>query len=182
MIEEGKKTSRMFFALWPNAKVRSALDRAGKKMHTVCGGRRTRAETIHITLVFLGDVAVNRVEELKAQAAMVEATEFDLNITQLGWWRHNRVAWATSEETPKALIELVANLSSRLKEAGFSFDERPYVPHATLLRKADCKEGMPDIESALWNNKEFVLVQSVLSEKGSSYEVVGKWPMKSVSK
>ncbi|TCV90707.1 RNA 2',3'-cyclic phosphodiesterase [Sulfurirhabdus autotrophica] len=182
MTEEGQKTSRMFFALWPTAKVRSALDRAGKKLLTVCGGRRTRAETIHITLVFLGDVVVDRIEELKAQAALVEASAFELNITRLGWWRHNRVAWATPEETPEALTELVANLSSRLKEAGFHFDERPYVPHATLLRKANCHEKMPEIDPILWGNKEFVLVQSVVSEKGSTYEVVGRWPLKSVAK
>lgn len=177
MAEESKKTARVFFALWPSFAVRSALDLAGEKMHEVCSGRRTRAETIHITLIFLGDVAVERIEELKVQATLVEASAFELHLTRLGWWRHNRVAWATSEETPQALIGLVADLTIRLKEAGFHFDERSYVPHATLLRKANCREKIPEIEPILWDVKEFVLVQSVMSDKGSSYEVIGRWPL-----
>src|SRR3989338_1351130 len=90
-------TALLFFALWPDGKTRDALDKAGKQLHAACGGRPTKRETIHLTLVFLGDVPVERIDELRTLAAQVSAPSFELVLTQLGWWKHNRVAWAAPD-------------------------------------------------------------------------------------
>jgi len=180
-MNEAANTERMFFAIWPDQAVSELLETAGKKLHETCRGRITRRETIHITLAFLGEVEVSRLNELLSMAGEVNATSFSLDLTKFGCWRHNRIAWVAPEVTPPALTDLASDLSEKLKAVGFKLDSRPYVPHITLFRKAECREALPVIDAIQWNVSEFVLVKSVLSNAGSAYEVVGRWPLKAVA-
>ena len=47
---------RLFFALWPDEGVRAELARWTRALHAACGGRTTRADKLHLTLAFLGEV------------------------------------------------------------------------------------------------------------------------------
>lgn len=170
-------TARLFFAIWPDNKTRELLDQAGKQLHAACGGRRTRRETIHITLVFLGDVPIERIDALRALAGRVAAPQFKLVLTKLGWWKHNRVAWAAPDATPDAMAELVRGLETELTGKTFQLDARPYLPHATLVRKATCHENMALDVSISWEVGDFVLVRSVTDAGGAAYEVIGRWPL-----
>ena len=176
-MSEEVTTARVFFALWPNPAVQSALDRTAQELHAMCGGRQTRRDTIHITLVFLGEMELERLEALRVAAGNVRAPAFSWELSKFGWWRHNRIAWAAPEATPPALVQLVEQLQSGLKEAGFQFDERPYLAHATLLRKADCRHAVLSAEPISWEVNDFVLVRSVLGPEGSAYEIIGRWPL-----
>jgi 2'-5' RNA ligase len=183
MPAEGEKTARLFFALWPDAGVLSALDQAGRKLHAACGGRRMMAPTVHLTLVFLGNVALARLDELYAVAGRVSAAPFAMTLDRLGWWHHNRVAWAAPRETPEALHGLVVRLQDGLRNAGFAFDDRPvFAPHITLLRNARCNEvEMPSLKALEWAADEFVLVESVTTDAGAAYEVIGRWGLSKAS-
>lgn len=172
--------ARLFFALWPGSRVRGALDRAGRKLCGACGGRRMRAPSLHLTLVFLGNVELARIDALRAVAQAIAAQPFAVTFDKLGWWRHNRVAWAAPEVTPERLTMLVKQLQGALREAGFAFDDRPsYVPHVTLLRNARC-EGVafPPFPPLEWRADEFVLLRSVTGEEGAAYEIIGRWELK----
>ncbi|MBZ0105031.1 MAG: RNA 2',3'-cyclic phosphodiesterase [Sulfuricella denitrificans] len=179
----GEQTVRLFFALWPDAKVRRALDQAGRKLHAVCGGRRMRAPNLHLTLVFLGNVAVARLDELRAVTGGVSGAPFSMTLDHFGWWRHNRVAWAAPQEIPEALQGLVARLQENLRNADFVFDDRPvFVPHVTLLRNARCNEiEMPPMMPLAWAVDAFVLVKSATTDTGATYEVIGRWGLSGVS-
>lgn len=154
------------------------LAKAGERLHGVCGGRRTRAETIHLTLAFLGEVESERIGDLLALAGEIRAPAFGFNLTRFGWWPHNRIVWAAPDETPAELALLVDALRESLFGAGFRFDTKPFVPHVTLLRKADCGKGPLPIREIEWRVEDFVMVGSVLGERGAAYEVVGRWPLR----
>jgi 2'-5' RNA ligase len=176
MIEKSdKETARLFFALWPDGEARGALDRTAAGLHRHCGGRRTRPETIHLTLVFLGDVPLSRLDALREAAADICLPEFCVTISRTGWWRHNRIVWAGLESVPQPLADLVEQLRERLKNCGFGFDTKPYVPHVTLLRKAQCPDSEFSPLAVEWQVREFVLVRSVVSAAGAAYEIVGRW-------
>jgi len=100
---------------------------------------------------------------------------FEFKLTRFGWWPHNRIVWAAPEESPRELGQLVEGLRERLSGAGFRFDTKPFVPHITLLRKANCKDKPLPAGEVGWRVEDFVLVKSVLSESGAAYEVVGRW-------
>lgn len=170
-----KETARLFFALWPDGRARGVLDQAAAKIHRHCGGRRTRRETIHLTLVFLGDVPMSRLDELRQAVADISLPAFAVALDRAGWWRHNRIVWAGMENVPQPLADLVGQLRERLKNSGFGFDGKAFVPHVTLLRKAYCPDREFPPLAVEWQAREFVLVRSVTSEAGAAYEIVGRW-------
>jgi 2'-5' RNA ligase len=170
---------RVFFALWPDAEGRSKLDAVAGKLHAVRAGRRTRPETIHLTLVFIGEIAVERLPDVLAAAAGVSVAKFEVVFDQIDCWRHNRIAHLGAGVSPPALLELVRQLEQRLSDAGIPFDRRRYVPHITLLRKADCSPQMenPALEPIRWPARDFILVRSSLRSGGALYEQMGCWPL-----
>ena len=169
------ETARIFFALWPERETQQALLRHGRDIHRLTDGALTRLESIHLTLVFLGEIDVARIEVARAAGAAAEFKPFTLSIETAGCWNHNRVAWLAPRNTPVELSTLVATLEAGLRDAGFGLETRPYAPHITVVRKARC--GRMDIafEPVVWRVQEFVLVRSELDSAGSRYSVIGRW-------
>lgn len=169
-------TARVFFALWPDAAPRAALGRLARDLQGQCGGRAMLTRNIHLTLVFLGNVAAARLPELYLLAETVAAPRFDLVIGAAGYWRHNRIVWTGPGQCPDALQALVAALEGALKANGFRFDERPYVPHITLLRDARRAPTTQAVGDIRWPVADFALVQSLRRDNATVYEVLRRWP------
>lgn len=130
-----------------------------------------------MTLAFVGEVGVECIAELQALAAQLRCPAFDFELARTGWWQHNRIAWAAPETVAQGLTDLASELQSRLKAAGFKVDQRAYLPHVTLLRKADCTRALATMQPLRWTARDFVLVKSVMDENGSAYEIIGRWPL-----
>ena len=165
---------RLFFALWPDDATRDALNRTGKWLHQHWGGRRMRADTLHITLAFLGSTPTEQLDDLIACADSVQSAAFELVLDQPGFWRHNRIGWLGASETPPQHLELVNALNAALKLAVFPVDARPHVLHVTLLRNTTGGE-VPECTPVRWPINEFVLVKSVTESAGAKYEVIRRW-------
>jgi len=173
-----RASARVFFALWPDQDVRDELARAAQLLHAACGGRITRTDNVHLTLVFLGEVERSRLDALREAAARVRAPAHVLPVERFGWFRRNRVAWAGPAQTPAETLELVHGLEAALKQARFAFDARPYEAHITLLRRAECGKPLPPIAPIRWRLREFVLVESELNQGGSIYRITGRWALR----
>jgi 2'-5' RNA ligase len=170
-------TLRLFFALWPDDVTRAALNRTGKWLHQHWGGRRMRADTLHITLAFLGSTPVEQLDPLIACADTIQAGAFELILDQTGYWRHNRIGWLGASQTPPQHFELVDMLNAALQAAGFPVDARPHVPHVTLLRNTADGE-LPACVPVRWPVSDFVLVASRTEADGAHYEVIRRWPLR----
>lgn len=169
--------ARVFFALWPDAEVRGELDRAAARLHKLRGGRRTRAETIHLTLVFVGEVPRASLPLLQEAATGIAVPAFDLVFDQNECWRHNHIAFVTTSRPPAALMDLVTALENLLDRLGFAFDRRAYRPHVTLVRNADCRPEGPSLQPICWPVRDFVLVESRLCPEGAQYPLLGRYPL-----
>lgn len=172
--------ARVFFALWPDAATRARLDRLAAEQQRLRGGRRTRAETIHLTLVFVGELARERLPELGMRAAEVVVPAFEVSFDRIDCWPHNRIAFLTASAPPEALLSLVGELERVLDLAGIRFDRRPYVPHITLVRHADCRRppADPAPDPIRWVARDFVLVESRLQAGRVSYAQLGRYPLR----
>lgn len=177
LSESAQDQARVFFALWPDGRVRGELDQVAGRLHRLRGGRRTRAETIHLTLLFVGNVPRTILPVLQASAADIRLPAFELVFDQVHCWRHNRIAFLTTSQTPPTLLDLVTGLECRLDRLGIPFDRRPYVPHVTLVRHADCRPDGPSIQPIGWPVREFVLVESTLEAQGPWYQVLNRYPL-----
>jgi 2'-5' RNA ligase len=167
---------RLFFALWPDEATRRALWQLGGRLHQVWSGRRVKPDTLHMTLVFLGDTPVERIGELREIGAAMATRKFGLSLEQAACWRHNKVGYLSPAESPPELLQLVYGLEDRLEAGGFAFDERPFKPHLTLLRNTRCTTQVP-FEPIVWAVEEYVLVSSSTTERGPTYELLGRWPL-----
>lgn len=173
MPAEGQR--RLFFALWPDVAAGEALHDLAQRAQQHCGGRLMARDSLHLTLAFLGDVAAERLAAAVAAADGVPSPGFALNLDRLGYWRHNKVVWAGCDAVSPGLADLAASLAANLRKQGFALDERPFVPHVTLLRKAGSAFDGPAGAGIGWQVQEFTLVESRLSSAGSRYAILQRW-------
>ena len=170
-------TQRTFFALWPDARVRAELAQAAQRMHRVLHGRRTRDDSIHLTLAFVGAVDVENLPRLLAPPADVFTSAFLLTLDDWGCWARNGVGWAAPSYIPGPLRDLAANLEGWLRGAGFELEDRAFAPHVTLVRKAQCEPLPESMASIEWQVEAFALIQSRLAPGGARYETLRAWPL-----
>jgi len=163
-------SSRYFFAAWPPAATAAALEGWAKKLE----GRVTPAQKIHLTLAFLGPVAP---EEAHEAARSIEGRAHALPIEKAQYWKHNRIVWAGPRDTPVPLAALVAELHAALRRAGYALEDRPFAAHVTLLRSAPPPRELPPLPAVEWPVSELTLVRSAVSNKGSVYEIVARFPL-----
>lgn len=169
--------ARVFFALWPGAALAQGLHRLAREAHGRFGGRVMRRETLHLTLAFIGTIERTRIADLVAAGDRVRAPRIELSIDTLGQWQKKHIVWAGPGEPGAALVSLVESLRAELEAAGVTLERRPFVPHVTLLRNADCDTGRNALARPLkWQADGFVLVESKLQATGAGYEVLARWP------
>ena len=174
-----KLTARIFFALWPADAERCALAAWQTTLQQVCGGRVMRPESLHATLVFLGEVALDRLEALKLAACEVSAERFELCFDQARYWGHNHILYAAPGDVPPKLVQLVSELERHLLGHRFKFEEREYKTHVTLLRKARWNDNpLPEMPPVRWRIKDFVLLQSEPQNEGVRYRILARFPLK----
>ena len=163
-------SSRYFFAAWPPAATAAALEGWAKKLE----GRVTPAQKIHLTLAFLGPVAPDKaIDAARSTSGGAHA----LPVERAQYWKHNRIVWAGPCETPAALAALVEALHGALRRAGYALEERPFAAHVTLLRSAPPPRELPPLPGVEWPVSELTLVRSAVSNKGSAYEIVERFPL-----
>jgi len=168
---------RLFFALWPDSDVRRELVRWVSALRQQVPGRPTRAENLHATLAFVGEVDAANVARLEAAAARLQAPAFELVLDRLHYWPHNGIAYATCSHTPAALAALAGALQTGLVAAGFRVDTRAYVPHVTLLRAV--RQAPPDmtLSPLLWRVNDIALVESARVERVLAYRPIRRFTL-----
>jgi 2'-5' RNA ligase len=170
----------VFFALWPDAGTRDALAQAAQRMHRAYHGRRTRDDSIHLTLTFIGDVSVDRLKVLTVPPFVVGMEPFTLILDRCGCWPRNGIGWMAPSSIPDELGRLVTEMEGWLRGVGFRIEERPYSPHVTLIRNAQCVLLPDKVLPIEWHVEDCVLVRSVLGPDGSRYETISRWPLRRV--
>lgn len=137
-----------------------------------------RAESLHMTLAFIGEIDAARVDVALAAGDRLGARPgFSMSIDQLRCWRHNRILWCGPRIVPAPLAETARLLGEHLSVAGFRLEARPFAAHATLLRNADCSRSAPDFVPFGWEVRQIVLVETDLTSAGARYEIIGRWPL-----
>ena len=171
-------TARVFFALWPEATERGQLAAWQAPLKHLCGGRAMRGETLHNTLVFVGDVELHGLEVLQRAAREVSGGGFELCFDEACYWGHNHIVYAAPRHVPEQLAQLVNALEQCLAVHRFNFDQRDYQPHVTLLRNAHWSDKpLPAVQPVCWKITDFVLVQSVHQGGLADYRVLARFPL-----
>lgn len=98
-------------------------------------GRFTDRDNFHLTLVFLGEVSPDKLEQACDAMRSISCEAFPLSFAGLGRFeRGTRQIWWVGVEPSKALIRMQARLADAVRDAGFALPDQPYRPHLTLGR------------------------------------------------
>lgn len=180
---------RLFVALPVPATVRAALVVAQDELRAVLPPRAprfTRAEQLHLTLRFYGDVDVERVAALESslRAACAAFAPLSLVAERIGVFpslRFPRVVWAWVHDDADRLPALARALPGDV-------DAKPFTGHVTLarlngLRRADAARLAEHAHAAVdrrfgaWTADAVHLVRSELLPGGAVHTVVAAIPL-----
>ena len=164
-------SARVFFALWPNDEESKAFERWQYKLSDLCGGRAMRIKTLHLTLVFIGEVELQQIETLIIAAKEIRGNAFELSFSEARYWNHNHIVYAVPSIIPPQIGQLVLDLQQCIDIQQAQM--RSFMPHVTLLRNAKWNgDFLCEMEKNVWQVKNFVLVTSVPDGAGASYHVL----------
>lgn len=169
-------TERLFFALWPDAATRAALQ-ACMPRRTRGTGRPTPEEKLHLTVLFLGRMTPAARRCVESAADTLHCQPFTMQFTRIGYFPRSRVLWAGMAEVPEALAALHEALGNAARSCGCEVEKRAYSPHITLLRDAPGHLPAPEPVAIPWQVRDFALVASRTSAGGARYETLRSWPL-----
>ena len=149
-----------------------------------------RAEKLHVTLKFFGDVEEGRVPALTlaAERAANRVVPFTLTVADAGAFPPHgppRVLWLGVRDPSNELAQLQQALEDECAAAGFKREERPFHPHLTIARPRTPKGagqlaalhkdyGFAPIELSV---TELVVIRSELNREGSRYTTISHHPL-----
>jgi 2'-5' RNA ligase len=154
--------------------------------------RWVEPQNLHITLWFFGEVPERGAADIRnAIERPFLAPSFDLHVAGLGAFPQSgipRVLWLGVETGKESLMQLHAELATRLGPLGFQPERRGVSPHMTLARVKGVLSGArPPQVRALWRDlpadagscrvKALTLFRSRLSPKGAAYEPLVRVPL-----
>jgi 2'-5' RNA ligase len=138
----GVDTVRSFVAIQLPDELKQEMDEVIGQLKSAGGQTGVKwvdPHSIHLTLKFLGDVAVDRLDEITV--ALGEATRsiprFHLAVGGLGVFpnpRRVRVAWVGVSGKTDVLERLQWRVESAMTRLGFAAESRKFTPHLTLAR------------------------------------------------
>jgi 2'-5' RNA ligase len=134
---------RLFVALEIPSAVRDNLAalieelRAADAAATKNKARWVRAENLHLTLKFIGNVDAGKLDTIRAALGEVSASgAVELRFRGVGFFpneKRPRVLWAGIVASAN-LAPLAAELQARLEKLGIPRETREFAPHLTLAR------------------------------------------------
>jgi RNA 2',3'-cyclic 3'-phosphodiesterase len=153
------------------AAVQESLKREFPGLATGVRLQWARANAIHLTLKFLGDIEEGRVGDiLRALEEAGRSHEpFSVDVKGFGVFpnlRAPRVLWMGLSGQTDRLIRLAGSIDTALMPLGFPVEPKPYTPHLTLAR---VKEQSRTIGNALADSS---MMRDVTSRGTLSVQVV----------
>lgn len=170
------ESSRLFFALWPDESTRAKVAGLAERFHGDYGGKQVMPESLHMTLAFLGETLNSRLLELEAIGNRINIPAFTVTLDYAGAWRGG-IFWLAPSESPPALMDLVSLLRNELKAEKFSFDDKCFTPHMTLLRGAENATRSITFTPISFIAEDFALVRTVPRKRGVRHEIIARFPL-----
>ena len=176
-MAEKQKRKRLFLALWPDDITRKKLADVQKmlgKIDRLKTAKPVAAANLHITTHFLGAVKDEVHSQLEALLSEVKAQSCTLVIDRWGYFPRAKVLWLGAD-LPAALNDLVEQTQSCIQQCIDGYEQKRFVPHVTVFRKARHPMEVDEFHPIEWNIDRFALVESVTHPEGPEYRVLKEW-------
>jgi 2'-5' RNA ligase len=194
MIQSLRPSVRIFCAVELPSEVRArATDHIARLRDAVQGVRVSweRADKLHITLKFLGEIAPNRLQALSdAASRAAQGTQpFILALEGAGAFPPRglpRILWLGINDSSGWLAQLQSGLEEECERIGFAREGRPFSPHLTIarIRAPQAARKMARLhqemgfEAIRFPVHELVVMRSESGPGGSSYTEISRHGLK----
>lgn len=161
--------------------------------------RWVSAESLHITLKFIGEWPAERLDELKRALATVRGQPAAITFSGTGFFptpKSARVFWI-GIEAGSELAALAAAVDAATSALGIESEKRAFTPHLTLARTGSGRPrrmssdrsnssfrrlqeksaAMPAPAFGTMRPREFYLYESKLSPRGAQYTKLASFPL-----
>lgn len=181
---------RIFVAIELPVAVRRKLTEHIDRLRSALPNARAswvREENLHLTLKFLGDIPVTKVEALAqaAQRAASEVESFEIVVGGCGAFPPRgqpRVLWVGIKDSAGQLELLHRALEDECAQAGFPREERGFHPHLTLarIRKPHDSRHLSAVHQEMGfepqtvRASELAVIRSELRSEGSRHTVISR--------
>jgi RNA 2',3'-cyclic 3'-phosphodiesterase len=173
---------RLFVALQISEEIRAAIAALGHELKPLDDSWKwTRAENLHVTLKFLGEIPSDKLESIRQALRGVPGEwPIEVKFSGLGFFpdeRWPRVLWVGMKAPPR-VPALAAAIDAALAKVGVPKEEREFTPHLTLARNKagniapKLREGLAKYlarEFGVMNASAFHLIESKLKHTGPEY-------------
>lgn len=127
-------------------------------------------ESLHLTLAFLGEVNAERAAELMDWVNRLVVPAGAWQLDAWGYFRRPGIVWVGGQTPDTALSALQERLWDDLEAFGLAGRPSHYVPHVTLLRRAERLESAElPVPNLVWRYNRLELIQSITDHRGSRY-------------
>lgn len=185
------ETVRTFIAIELSEEAREFLAARQRDLKGAGGKVRwVRPERMHLTLVFLGNVPADRLDELEAAVceACVGPGPIRLQIGGAGQFPPRgrpRVVWTGIEEPTGTLLELQKRLAEATAPFAEKVEKRAYHAHLTLGRVrggnprplSEAVAALAEETGPAFTAAEVVVFRSDLSPQGPTYTALARVPL-----
>ena len=178
---------RLFVAIFPPKPVLDHWAAARDRAASVPRARWISAESLHITLAFLGSIADDRAPRVAAAlGAVAQRPAFSLGFSSAGAFpsdKRPRVYWLGVAGDRPGLVSLAGDVADALRTRGFPLEDRAFHPHLTVARVAGPgpQPGFGtlfrDYKSPMFDVSAFHLVRSHLGSSAARYEILANFPL-----
>lgn len=109
----------------------------GMLVNTGVNLKLVRAQNIHLTVRFLGNISPSMIEAIYKEMKQLSFTPFEIELRGLGAFpklTYPKVVWAGITKGADKLTDVFAQLEPRLRELGIKPDSKGLSPHLTIAR------------------------------------------------
>jgi 2'-5' RNA ligase len=119
-----------------------AIEKIQQELIAECGWtheqtRPVNNQNLHFTLIFLGNIHLEIVDEIKIKLSEIQFEPIKLTFSGIGGFPHAsfaRVVWVgVDENTKQRLVRLAEEVVLHMTEIGIKPD-KPFMPHLTVIR------------------------------------------------
>jgi len=156
--------------------------------------RWVKADSIHLTLKFLGQVPSDQLDLITStlRTAVAQHAPFTLEVGEAGCFpnaHRPRVVWVGVKEEGHRLHTLQRTVENAIAPLGYPTEVRDFTPHLTLgrlardVRQIDQKKIGDAVQAAAvgslghWEVKQVALIRSDLKPNGAEYTILTRAPL-----
>jgi RNA 2',3'-cyclic 3'-phosphodiesterase len=178
---------RVFFAAFPDPHALAAIDAEARRRAAAAGRRPVPAGNLHLTLLFVGEIASDRVPALQHAAAGLRLPRFSLVLDRAGRFARSDAVWLGPSDPPPEPAQIHDALLERCRDAGFLLRTESFHPHVTIFRDRRRAPPPPSGQGEEWlgaleapiplTAQAYALVLSEPAAGGRRYRPLERWPL-----